>query len=143
MEPEARRFSEVEVGDEIGPVTRVAETDMVRRYARVTGVEALRFFFDPQAARENGFERPVVPGPLSVAFLAKMLKDAFVGWRLRSLNTTFRAPIPHGVEISLWGTVTEKEHGGEGRGAVHCDVVIESPAGERLAVGTAVLEWAG
>ena len=138
--PQAHRlFGAIEVGDDIGPVVRVATTEMVRRYAEVTGVGALRFFFDPESARKSGFERPVVPGPLSVAFAAKMLKDAFPGWRLRSLSTVFRAPLGHDTEVTLWGTVTEKRREAD-RALVHCDVVMEGPTGERLAVGTAVLE---
>jgi acyl dehydratase len=135
-----RSFDEIEIGDEIGPVTRVPTTEMVLRYAEAAGIHELRFFFDPEQARLNGLERPIVPGPLTAGFLAQMLKDHFAGWRLRTLHTTFRAPALHGEPLHLWGTVTEKTE--ENRlPVVHCDIVAENPRGDRVIVGTATLHW--
>lgn len=139
MEREPKPFSEIEIGDEIGPVVRVPTTEVVKRYAKVTHLpREFRFFFDPEHAVQSGFERPVVPGPLNTTFLAQMLKDHFAGWQLRVLNTTFRAPVAHGDTLTLWGTVTEKTWR-EGMAAVHCDVVAENQQGERVIVGTAIL----
>lgn len=133
-----RSFSEIEIGDEIGPVTRTPTTDMVQRYAEAVDIKELRFFFDPEAALKNGFERPIVPGPMTAGFMTQLLKDYFVSWQLKSMSTTFRTPALHGEPISIWGNVTEKdEH--DGLFTVHCDVVVENPRGDRVAVGTAVM----
>lgn len=131
-------FDDIEIGDELGPVTRTPTTEMVRRYAAAVGIKELRFFFDPEEARKNGLERPIVPGPMTAGFMTKLLKDHFCGWRLKSMSTTFRTPALHGESLSVWGTVTEKAlHDGEA--TVHCDVVVENPRGDRVVVGTATL----
>ena len=139
MERKPKLFAEIDIGDELGPVVRVPTTEVVKRYAQAARLyHGLPFFFDPEHARRSGFERPVVPGPLNATFLAQMLKDHFVGWQLRALNTSFRAPVAHGDTLTLWGTVTEKTWQ-DGVATVHCDVVIENDRGDRVVVGTAVL----
>jgi acyl dehydratase len=111
---------------------------MVLRYAEAAGIRELRFFFDPEQARLNGLERPIVPGPLTAGFLAQMVKDYFAGWQLRALHTTFRTPVGHGETLTLWGTVTEKTEQ-DGVATVHCDVVAENQRGDRVIVGMATL----
>lgn len=130
-------FDAVEFGDEIGPVSWVPTTDTVRRYAAAAGVTDRRFI-DPERARQVGFAKPIVPGPLSASFLAKVLKNHFVGWRITVLNTSFRTPVAHGDRLSCWGMVTEKKLEA-GVGSVDCDVVIENQNGDRVIVGTAIL----
>ncbi len=142
MQATPKLFSDIEIGDEIGPVTRVPTTEMVLRYAEAAGIRELRFFFDPEQARQNGLERPIVPGPLTAGFLAQMLKDYFVGWQVRALQTTFRTPALHGEPLNLWGTVTEKTDQ-DGVPTVHCDVVAENERGDRVIAGTATLSWRG
>ena len=142
MQTQPRLFSDIDIGDEIGPVTRVPTTEMVLRYAEAAGIRELRFFFDPEQARQNGLERPIVPGPLTAGFLAQMLKDHFVGWQVRALQTTFRTPALHGEPLNLWGTVTEKTDQ-DGVPTVHCDIVAENQRGDRVIVGTATLSWRG
>ncbi len=142
MQATPKLFSDIEIGDEIGPVTRVPTTEMVLRYAEAAGIRELRFFFDPEQARQNGLERPIVPGPLTAGFLAQMLKDHFGGWQVCALQTTFRTPALHGEPLNLWGTVTEKTDQ-DGVPTVHCDVVAENERGDRVIVGTATLSWRG
>jgi acyl dehydratase len=138
MQATPKLFSDIDIGDEIGPVTRIPTTEMVLRYAEAAGIRELRFFFDPEQARQNGLERPIVPGPLTAGFLAQMLKDHFVGWQVRALQTTFRTPALHGEPLHLWGTVTEKTDQ-DGVPTVHCDLVAENERGDRVIVGTAIL----
>jgi acyl dehydratase len=133
-----RTFDDIEIGDELGPVTRTPTTEMVRRYASAVGIKELRFFFDPEEARKNGLERPIVPGPMTAGFMTQLLKDSFPGWRLTSISTTFRAPALHGEPLNVWGTITQKEEQ-DGVATIHCDVVVENPRGDRVAVGTAVM----
>jgi acyl dehydratase len=130
-------FDTVEFGDEIGPVSWVPTTDIVRRYAAAARVTDRRFI-DPERARQVGFAKPIVPGPLSASFLAKVLRNHFVGWRIKMLSTSFRTPVAHGDRLSCWGMVTEKKLE-DGVGLVDCDVVIENQNGDRVIVGTAIL----
>ena len=133
-----RTFDDIDIGDELGPVTRTPTTEMVRRYAAAVDIKELRFFFDPEEARKNGLERPIVPGPLTAGFMAQLLKDTFPGWRLQSLSTTFRTPALHGEPLHIWGNVTGMSDE-DGVATVHCDVVVENPRGDRVVVGTAML----
>ena len=100
--PPPLAFDTVEFGDEIGPVDWVPTTDIVRRYAAAAGVTDRRFI-DPDRARQVGFAKPIVPGPLSASFLARVLRNHFVGWRIRMLNTSFRTPVAHGDTTELLG----------------------------------------
>lgn len=133
-----RAFSEIEIGDDLGPVTRTPTTAMVQRYAEAVDIKELRFFFDPEEARKNGLQHPIVPGPMTAGFMTQLLKDSFPGWRLQSMSTTFRTPALHGEPLNVWGNVTEKDEQ-DGLCTVHCDVVVENPRGDRVAVGTARL----
>ncbi|MBI3250152.1 MAG: MaoC family dehydratase [Deltaproteobacteria bacterium] len=133
-----RTFSEIEIGDELGPMTRTPTTAMVQRYAEAVDIKELRFFFDPEEARKNGLQHPIVPGPMTAGFMTQLLKDSFPGWRLQSMSTTFRTPALHGELLSIWGNVTEKDEQ-DSLCTVHCDIVVENPRGDRVAVGTARL----
>ncbi len=133
-----REFADIEIGDELGPMTRTPTTAMVERYAEAVDIQALRFFFDPEEARKNGLEQPIVPGPMTAGFISQLLKDSFPGWSLQSMSTTFRTPARHGEPLTLLGNVTEKSDE-DGSATVHCDVVVENPRGDRVAVSTATL----
>lgn len=134
-----KSFSAIEIGDEIGPVTRTLTAETVQRYAEVARIGDRRFI-DPNVAREKGFAQPIVPGPLSATFLAHLLTDHFPGWRIQTFQVSFRTPVRHGDTLNFWGNVTEK-NGDEAEGtvAIHCDVVVENQNGDRVIVGTATL----
>lgn len=133
----SKAFAGIDIGDEIGPISRTLTLEDVRRYAAVTRLTDERFL-NTERAHQMGFHRPIVPGPLSATFLAQMVTDHFPGWRLRTFNISFRTPVGHGDTLSYWGTVTEKgEH--EGVPLVHCDVVAENQHGDRVIVGTVTL----
>ena len=135
----AKAFADIEIGDDIGPVTRTLTADIVQHYADVVRIGDRRFI-DPSVAREKGFNQPIVPGPLSATLLAKLLIDHFPGWRLQTFQVSFRTPVRHGDTLNFWGNVTEKS-GDEAAStaAIHCDVVVENQHGDRVIVGTATL----
>jgi phosphate acetyltransferase len=130
-------LTEIEIGDDIGPVTRTITLADVQRYAAVTNLTDERFL-KTERANQMGFHRPIVPGPLSATILVTLLTDAFPGWRLRSFQASFRTPVGHGDTLSFWGTVTEKGEK-EGMAMIQCDVVVENQQGDRVIVGTATL----
>src|SRR2546428_13952947 len=99
-----RAFAEIEIGDEIGPVVRVPSLEVVQRYAAATGLTDRRFI-DPERARQTGFLKPIVPGPLSATFLAQMLTDYFTGWQLSTFHTSFLPPDRHKHLLDFYGTV--------------------------------------
>ncbi len=133
-----RSIEEIDIGDEIGPIVYVPTAAIVQRYAAIVRMIDRRFI-DLEVAHQKGFTSPIVPGPLSATLLTQMLTDHFPGWRLRTLNLSFRSPVKHGEQLTCWGTVTEKDLP-EGIATVHCDVVAETAQGERAVVGTAILQ---
>ncbi len=133
-----KSFDDIEIGDEIGPVWKTLTTEMVLRYADAVQITGLKFFFHKKDAEQAGLTKPIIPGPLNTTYLCQMLQDFFVGWRLRSLNTTFRTPVRHGETISFWGMITEKNEE-SGVPTVYCDLVVENEHGERAITGTAIM----
>jgi acyl dehydratase len=132
-------FSDIDIGDEIGPVTKVTTSEVVVRYAKAARITDQRFI-DPERARQTGFSQPIVPGPLSATFLAQMVIDHFPGWRLKNFQVSFRTPVKHGDTLNLWGNVTEKSGDDTaGSATIHCDVVVENQHGDRAIVGTVIL----
>lgn len=135
---EQKVFDAIEIGDEIGPLTYGPTIEDIQHYAQVVRMVDQRFI-SREVAHERGFEHPIVPGPLSATFLARMLTDYFVGWRLQTFNLSFRAPVRHGDVLTFWGTVTQKDEQ-NGVATVHCDLVVENSNGDRALVGTATLQ---
>lgn len=134
-----RAFADIDIGNEIGPVTKTPTSDVVIRYARAARITDQRFI-DPERARQTGFSQPIVPGPLSATFMAQMVTDHFPGWRLRNFQVSFRTPVKHGDVLNLWGNVTEKSGDeADGSATIHCDVVVENQNGDRAIVGTVTL----
>ena len=130
-------LDEIEIGDEIGPLTYAPTMEDIQRYASVVRMVDQRFI-NPEVAQQRGFHQAIVPGPLSATFLARMLTEHFTGWRLQTFNISFRAPVRHGDILTCLGTVTQKdEH--DGLATVHCDLVVENTNGDRALVGTATL----
>jgi len=134
-------FDEIEIGDEIGPLTYAPTMEDIQRYASVVRMVDQRFM-DPQVAQQRGFQHAIVPGPLSATFLARMLTEYFTGWRLQTFNISFRAPVRHGDALTCSGMVTQKEEEG-GVCLIHCDIIAENANGDRALVGTATLHPRG
>jgi acyl dehydratase len=130
-------FDEVEIGDEIGPLTYAPTLEDIQRYASVVRMVDQRFI-NPEVAQQRGFQQAIVPGPLSATFLARMLTEHFTGWRLQTFNISFRSPVRHGDALSCLGTVTQKDER-DGLVTIHCDLVVENANGDRVLVGTATL----
>jgi acyl dehydratase len=132
-----RAFDDIEIGDEIGPVSYSPTIEDIRRYASAVRMVDQRFM-SQEVAQQRGFQQAIVPGPLSATFLARMLTNHFPGWRLQTFNISFRAPVRHGDSLSFWGTVTQKD-AQPGIATIHCDMIVENGNGDRAIVGTATL----
>lgn len=131
---------DVEPGDEIGPLIKHPDTDQVRAFLaagmRMGGAQASRFT-DAEAASREGLGGPILPGPMSLAFLAQLLTDwAGPRGRLKSLDVNFRRPTRHGEELKCIGLITDK-HEEQDKTIVHIDVFIEDPRGDRPTQGVA------
>ncbi len=139
---------EIEPGDEIGPLLKHPDLDQVQRYLgvwRVTGASGppggaaagQGRFTDEESARRDGLQGPILPGPMSQAFLSQLVTDwaGPLGW-VRSLDVNFRRPTRHGEPLKCIGLVTDKEDAGD-KTLVKLDVFIEDPRGDRPTQGVA------
>jgi acyl dehydratase len=132
--------ADVEPGDEIGPLVKRPDLAQVQAYLssgmRAGGGQGGRFV-DAEAASREGLGGPILPGPMSQAFLAQLLTDwAGPLGRLKSLDVNFRRPTLHGEELKCIGLITDK-HEEMDRTVVHIDVFIEDPRGDRPTQGVA------
>ena len=134
----ARRFDEVQEGDEL-PVREVFLTkDQVRAYARAANQLGARFM-DDEGARREGLPGMITPGNMSMGLLTGLIESWAGPGVLRRLGTTFRGLVLPDRTIRLCGAVTEKR--GRDRTA-ELDVWLESDEGERLVIGTATVALA-
>lgn len=131
---------DIEIGDEVGPLVKSPDLAQVQAFVaawrRPEGAFLARFT-DQAAASRDGFNSPIVPGPLSLAFLSQLLTDwAGPRGRLRSLEVNYRRPTRHGEELKCVGLVVDKREAGE-EAVIRLDVYIEDPRGDRPTQGVA------
>jgi acyl dehydratase len=139
---EQRVFEDVEPGDEIEDRWQATpEAVMAFGRARHTGPGGVPArFMDPDGV-SPGFERPIVPGPMSLAVLGRLVTD-WMGprGRLRSFSVDYRRPVYRDDVVRLLALVTDTEEQPDGRGLVKLDVYFENERGERPLQGIAVVE---
>lgn len=134
---------EVEPGDEIGPMVKNPDLAQVQKYLSAGrmggGMEGggPSRFTSEDAARREGLGGPIIPGPMSQAFLSHLLTDwaGTQGW-VRSLEVNFRRPTRHGEPLKCIGLVTDKQDEGD-KTLVRLDVFTEDPRGDRPTQGVA------
>ncbi len=135
-------FEDVDVGDEIEGAW-IARTEQVLEYIALEpggpADDAQGRFTDPVRARKLGFERPIVPGALSMSVLTRLVTD----WMgpagdLESIDINFRRPVLQGDELRSLGLIIDAEPADDG-GRVRIDVYFENDRGERPLQGVAVV----
>lgn len=135
----ARYYEEVELGEEIGPQECTATVDSVKEFEAALGRgDRPGYFTDPEVAKRQGLPGVIVPGPMSMTFMMRLLSNWADGGWVRKLDAVFRQPVPQNRLLRVWGVVTDKnQECGENR--VECDVYVESEEGDRLVGGQAVI----
>ncbi len=134
-------FEDVEIGDEIGPTTKVISYQQVVKFISVWGpVWARRRsrFTDVDVAQSEGLPGPVVPGPMNFAILSQLLTEWSPSVTLRKIDMVIRQPVPANRPFQVRGVVTDKALA-DGEGRLECDVFIESEHGERLVGAKAIV----
>lgn len=138
---EQRYFEDVEPGDEIetpwdATPEAVAEFMATRRLA--SGVPPVED--GPQQVRP-GFERPIVPGSMSMAVLSRLVTDWMGPYgRLRSMSVSYRRPVYRDDRLRALALVTDADEATAAGGLVKLDVYLENERGERPLQGVAVVE---
>jgi acyl dehydratase len=129
-------FEEIEVGDAapplvIGPMTR---TDFVK-FAGASG-DFNPNHHDELHAIRSGYDRIFAMGPLSGAYLSRLLTDWLGDGALRRFGLRFMAQLWPGDVLTCTGIVTKK-YEADGVGLVDCEACAENQRKERVVEGTA------
>lgn len=129
-------FDDVELGAEIGPLVKEPTREQVRDYVNLSAIRMSRFTSD-EAAQGEGLRGVIVPGNMSMSFLAQLLTDwAGPHGRLTKLEVNFRRMVEPGDRLQCKAMVTDKQVV-DGRALVTLDAFIENQKGERPIQGIA------
>ena len=134
-------FDEVELGDEIGPVEKVATDEDVANFCDVWGMATPSRFTDAETAAKSGMPGAIVPGIMNMALMAQLLTDWGGPGSIKDLDLVFRQPVPHNRPLTLTATITDlREEAGEH--LVECDILMTGTEGERYVGGKAIVALA-
>jgi acyl dehydratase len=128
-------FEDIDIGDDIAELDICPTTADVVRFVDVARMQSGRFT-DDEYARKEGLPGAIVPGNMSLGFLARMLTEFFPTGTLKELTANFRATVPHNTALTGIGVVTEKQTR-NGEHILFCDVMLSNDEGERYVQGTA------
>ena len=131
MTEKARRFEDIQIGDEITPLVKEIGMARMMAYGAATW-DFIRLHYDADYARELGFESPFVDGQMMGGFLTQHVQDwAGPGAFLRKLAFRNRVMAYPGDSLTCHGVVTDVSSTEEG-GMVECDLWMENQRGEKV-----------
>ena len=124
-------FEDVAVGDEIAPLEKEINLARMMAYGAATW-DFIRFHYDADYVREQGFKAPFVDGQMMGGFLTQHVQDwagpaAFV----RKLGFRNRVMVYPGDSITCRGLVAGVYQEGE-EGLVECDLWVDNQNGEKV-----------
>ena len=131
-------FEDVELGDEIGPLQKVAADGEVVEFCQLWGNPMPNRFTEAAIAAKANLPGPILPGVMSMALMAQLLTQWGGAGALKDLDLVFRQPVPHNQPLSIAATVTDTRQE-NGENLVECDILMTGVAGERYVGGTALL----
>ena len=131
MIEKAKRFEDIQIGDEITPLVKEIVMARMMAYGAATW-DFIRLHYDADYARELGFEAPFVDGQMMGGFLTQHVQDwAGPGAFLRKLAFRNRVMAYPGDSLTCHGVVTDVSSTEEG-GMVECDLWMENQRGEKV-----------
>lgn len=138
-----RYYDQVEMGDELSPVEKEVTDQMVLDFCQVWGSGGgVGLFTDHEVARKEGLPQAILPGIMSMSYIAQFLAGWADGGLVKKLDVVFRQPVVHPQTISLVGVITDKNQV-DGENQVECDVYIQNGHGDRLVGGKATVVLPG
>ena len=131
MIEKARRFEDIQIGDEIPPLVNEIGMARMMAYGAATW-DFIRLHYAADYARELGFESPFVDGQMMGGFLTQHVQDwAGPGAFLRKLAFRNRVMAYPGDSLTCHGVVTDVSSTEEG-GMVECGLWMENQRGEKV-----------
>ena len=130
-------FEDVELGDDIGPITRTVESDQVLEFVSLREPDPKPSRFTSEAAaKEEWLPNVIVPGAMNIALMSQILTDWSPTVCLKKIDVVFRRMVPHEKPLTFSGRVTDKDDSGNSTD-LECDIVMENQEGVRLVIGHA------
>ena len=80
-------YDEIELGDEIGPVEKVATDDEVSDFCDIWGAPTPNRFTDSAVAAKAGMKGTIVPGIMTMAMM--MMTDRSKQWQRSNYNDCY------------------------------------------------------
>ena len=131
MIEKARRFEDIQIGDEVTPLVKEIGMARMMAYGAATW-DFIRLHYDADYARELGFESPFVDGQMMGGFLTQHVQDwAGPGAFLRKLAFRNRVMAYPGDSLTCHGVVTDVSST-EAGGMVECGLWMENQRGEQV-----------
>ena len=132
-------FEDVEIGDDIGPIKRSVTDEDVIEFLSVREKEITPSrFTSNEVANNEGMPEAIVPGPMNIALMSQILTDWSDTVCLLKIDVVFRQTVPHNIDLTFSGIVTDKDETGDST-KLECDVVMENSDGVKLVIGTGVI----
>lgn len=130
----------LEFGDELPPLRLTLSQEEIAEFVHAANQAAPRFLSD-DGGRADGLPGQIAPGNMSLALFSRLLEGATAGAAVRRISATFRSFVQPRVPLIVSGVVTDVEEDGDGK-LLHCDVLLETEAGDRLVTGTGTIHVA-
>jgi acyl dehydratase len=128
-------FEAVKVGDELPPLVKPpVDRAQVARFAGATG-DYGPLHVDEPFARNAGFPSVLVPGLLTMGFLAELASDWLRGARIRRFSARFVKIVWPGDVVTVRGRVADRRFEAGGKYAADIEVWGENQRGELVVRG--------
>ena len=130
-------FQDIELGDEISPITRKISLKQVIEFVSLREPDpSPSRFTSEKTAKSEGLPGAIVPGAMNIALMSQLV----TGWSptvsLKKIDVVFRQMVFHNNPLKLTGIITDKDEDGETT-SLGCDVVMENEEGVKLVIGHA------
>ncbi len=135
-------WDDIKVDEELTPLAKIATTQMLVRWAGVSG-DFNPIHYDKDYAQNRGLPGVIVHGQLLGSFLGQLMTD-WIGERgvLRKLSCSYKGMNYPGEAVTCKGKVTKK-YVQDGQHYVECNLWAENSKEEKTASGMAIvmLPW--
>lgn len=134
-----RVFSDLDIGDELGPYRDRVDNGRVRHFLSVRGAYRVDGrFTNLDAARALGLPRLLVPGPLLAGILDRAVRSWLPTGRLVKLDLVFRRNVWQDAPFEVQAVVVDAEER-EGGPSIDIDLTLIDEHGERCVTGAATV----
>ena len=132
-------FEDVDIGDEIGPVTRTVSDEEVIQFVSIRDEKVTPSrFTSKEFANSEGLDEAIVPGAMNIALMSQVLTNWSETVCLLKIDVVFRGTVPHNKDLVFSGIITDKDETGESTN-LECDIVMENSDGVKLVIGTGII----